>query len=56
MTSLCMLIAMEACSITCAVFAGLLAYHERPGWGWFLLIAALTTVTNWKPKDKDKQS
>lgn len=26
----------------CAVIAGLLAWKGREGWGWFLLVAALT--------------
>lgn len=29
----------------CLVFAGVLAYHKLPGWGWFLGISVLFTLS-----------
>ncbi|EFO7518597.1 hypothetical protein RLV03_000385 [Salmonella enterica subsp. enterica serovar Benin] len=27
--------------IICAIFAGILAFNGKDGWGWFLFVAAL---------------
>lgn len=29
----------------CVIFAGLLAMEGKPGWGWFLFVAALITCS-----------
>lgn len=42
------ILAMEATSITCVIFAGLLALQGLGGWGWFLGVAVLTTVSTYK--------
>lgn len=34
-------IAANLASLACVIFAGLLAYQERPGWGWFLFVGLL---------------
>jgi len=42
-------------AIACFIFAGLLAYHDKSGWGWFLIVGALISATSieWSDKDKD---
>lgn len=35
------LIAMAFTPLLCVIIAGLLAMKYRPGWGWFLFVAAL---------------
>lgn len=42
MEDLLMVLATNAVPIVCATSAGILAYKEREGWGFFLLIALLT--------------
>jgi len=42
------ILVMEATSIVCAVFAGLLALNGLDGWGWFLGIAVLSAVSSVK--------
>jgi len=41
-------------SIASAVGAAILAYHDKKGWGWFLLVAVLTNATP-KFNDSDKK-
>ncbi|EJP3659496.1 hypothetical protein NUR12_001077 [Salmonella enterica] len=31
--------------LLCVIFAGLLAMEGKPGWGWFLFVAALITCS-----------
>jgi hypothetical protein len=50
MKDLLSLLILEACAIVCAVFAGLLAYAGKDGWGWFLGMALLTTVSSYGSK------
>lgn len=38
-------LALEATSIACVVMAGLIALEGKDGWGWFLFIAVMTTVS-----------
>lgn len=35
-------------ALVCASAAAFLAYHDKSGWGWFLVVAALTAVTRFK--------
>lgn len=44
----------ETCSIVCATAAFVLAYNGVSGWGWFLLVACLTTVTSFRPSGTRK--
>lgn len=30
-----------ATPVICAIFAGMLAWQGKPGWGWFLFVAVL---------------
>jgi len=41
--------------IICAVFARLLALRGLDGWGWFLVIALLTTGTTVYSRDDDDE-
>lgn len=41
-------------STSCAVTAGILAYHELDGWGWFLFVSVCTYTTMSTP-NKEKQ-
>jgi hypothetical protein len=45
MSKFLQVLAMEATAIACVVMAGLIALEGKDGWGWFLLIACLTTVS-----------
>ena len=50
------LLAANLAALACIVVAGLLAYEERGGWGWFLFAALLfgsTTVVQRRPADED---
>lgn len=42
------LLILEAASIICASAAFALAYIGKPGWGWFLFVAILTSVSTYK--------
>ncbi|HGA5699032.1 TPA: hypothetical protein ACIS09_001687 [Salmonella enterica subsp. enterica serovar Birkenhead] len=41
MKTIVMLIMGFATPVICAIFAGLLAWQGKPGWGWFLFVAVL---------------
>jgi hypothetical protein len=43
MNSTLLLLAANLCSVACVVGAILLALHGIGGWGWFLLIAVMTS-------------
>lgn len=40
-----LLLASNVVALVCIVVAGFLGYHRRDGWGWFLLVGALTAVS-----------
>lgn len=45
-------------SITCVIFAGLLALDNCDGWGWFLVVSLLhikNTTTDNKPKKEESK-
>lgn len=37
-------------TVLCLGVAGVLAFYDRSGWGWFLLIAAIIAPTKWSMK------
>jgi hypothetical protein len=45
-------------AIACFIFAGLLAYRGKSGWGWFLFVGVLISATSieWGDKDKDQNN
>ena len=43
----------ELTSIACVIGATFLALHGIAGWGWFLLIAVMTTTTSYKAFNKN---
>lgn len=37
-------IMINTVAIICAVTAGMLCFHGKPDWGWFLVVAVITAV------------
>jgi hypothetical protein len=44
------LLLVETVPIICAVTAAALAYHGKPGWGWFLAVAVLGAFVSVREK------
>lgn len=54
MRTILQLLIMEMASMICAAAAFYLAAHGIEGWGWFLAVAVLTTVSSVKGAKVDK--
>lgn len=55
MTGLTILLANGG-TITAVVIAGLLAFNDKPGWGWFLGVGVLLTVSLTYRGDKSEET
>lgn len=44
----------ESVAITSMLIAGLLAYNDKSGWGWFLAIAVVSQVGSYKQEKQEK--
>ena len=44
--ALALILSATAISMTCVGAAAFLLWHERKGWGWFLLVAFLVAATS----------
>jgi hypothetical protein len=50
MKSIVIYLIAESVAIISVVIAGMLAYGDKSGWGWFLVIAVATTVSGYTSK------
>lgn len=42
------ILTMNSVALACVVVAGCMAINHVGGWGWFLLIGAITTTNSYK--------
>ena len=56
MKNIFIILACNTVSIACIIAAGVNAYHKVDGWGWFLLVGALTAGSVTKVNDSQDES
>lgn len=56
MNALLMWIIVETGSWICLIGAGVLAFHGKDGWGWFLIVGLLLAATSTKEKKKKPET
>jgi hypothetical protein len=48
MKNVFLLLAANSTSLACAIWAIIMAMHDKPGWGWLLFVAFFTTTVKFK--------
>lgn len=54
MKDIVLIACMSAPSIILAVFSGIMAYHDKGGWGWFLFVAMVCAGWPYKSKETER--
>jgi len=53
MKDILLIVALNIVAIVCLAAAGVLAYEQLDGWGWFLFVGFLLSVTNYTNRGED---